>query len=75
MGWISVEDKLPERKLSGGTGTRVLIYHPDPGIHVRSAIFWHDRQVFDIGRRDSLIDGITHWQPLPEPPTNEEKGE
>lgn len=64
MSWISVEDRLPTE------GELVLVYKKDSISGL---------PVFDIGYLDndevliwSCYNGqsITHWQPLPDPPTS-----
>lgn len=54
--WISVKDRLPEKN------QLILIYAPDADqLKIRIGLF--DRE---INTYHNL--GITHWQPLPEPP-------
>lgn len=73
--WISVEDKLPELKVSFSHGftwesDRVLVCGPHYGITIASLyaddgkrrIWWWNK------RHGTEQDGITHWMPLPNPP-------
>ena len=56
MGWVSVEDRLPEKK-------------GDYIAYTKDGIVWS--YFFDDGWVDSLgydTDTVTHWMPLPEPP-------
>lgn len=61
MGWISVEDRLPEKDGS------YLVYL-SKGKAVCTAHFW-TKDLSWSGRR--LNPYITHWQPLPAPPKGE----
>ena len=69
--WISVNDRLPE------TYTRVLIF----GRYTRDCPKKVYEAVFHIkGKRFTSLAGIiskdvTHWQPLPSPPTNNQSPE
>lgn len=81
-GWISVKDRLPERKeylhesnVIRGSSEYVLVYI--------SATFPYKRMFVTIGRysydemyprwivRSSHDGDVTHWMPLPEPPEEE----
>lgn len=65
--WIRLMNRIPDQ------GQRVLVYSPD--LRVMSAqYFLHDPGVHDgdTGFCDENGDDIfpvTHWQPLPSPPT------
>lgn len=68
MTWISVKDKLPEPN----TDTRVLVYDLRDGVKTAEyrtrykKPYWYaglDPDEFEI-----ILDSVTHWQPLPEPP-------
>lgn len=67
MEWISVKDRLPEKK------GMYIIYAPTPTLRkplLRS--MWFDPELgWGTGREaliPSDIEAITHWMPLPEPP-------
>jgi hypothetical protein len=63
-GWISVKDRLPEAEL-----VEVLV--------LISGDNWHDYDVayHALGKwydkYDDFVEGVTHWQELPEPPKEE----
>lgn len=66
MEWISVKERLPEKK-----GMRVLIvcdYRTGPYIAIGE---WGNDE-WDIDRLDRVYglsaEQVTHWMPLPEPP-------
>ena len=61
MKWISVEDKLPK------DGEEVLIYIRNKQIVAEKCRVFGFVDAMD---REALrLDMITHWMPLPEPPT------
>ena len=63
MGWISVEERLPEVGVAGSK--RVLVYDHVCGQLVgwlRPEDWWAD------GFSGSPLVDVTHWQPLPGPP-------
>lgn len=85
VGWISVKDRLPERKeylhesnVIRGSSEYVLVYI--------SATFPYKRMFVTIGRysydemyprwivRSSHDGDVTHWMPLPEPPKEVTEG-
>ena len=59
-GWISVEERLPEKD------TRVLVFS-ECGVEVFE-YEGDDKWWADDGWVHTNTYGITHWQPLPEPP-------
>lgn len=62
--WISVEDSLPNRQVN------VLVASKHNFVCIASLTNNHKNNKFYDG--DSLaINSITHWMPLPEPPTKE----
>jgi hypothetical protein len=71
--WISVKDKLPEDRktvlvftegLTTLTGIRMASYDKTQPL----SMFWHG-VIMGHGR------GVTHWQPLPDPPAARSAGE
>ena len=83
--WISVKDKLPEKhdaylcaeysKMFNQYFVRILYFAEDlykwdrfafPDGKGKSGFYWSDSE-WGCG----LADGVTHWMPLPEPPTKE----
>jgi hypothetical protein len=62
--WISVEDRLPEPE------TDILI---SDGRLVRMSFLYEDYSGHCFANDDLLLDEITHWMPLPEPPDSEDK--
>lgn len=62
--WIRVKDRLPE------TWVEVLVFVPDVGCEVAwlcgSTGFWRW-----VWTGESIINDVTHWMPLPEPPGEE----
>jgi hypothetical protein len=67
--WISVEDRLPEKN------TEVLVYHGDWIGNLMDVYTylgndeWEDTSGYWGSPRN---EGITHWMPLPTPPTAKE---
>lgn len=60
--WISVKDRLPE------CGVEVITFRCESGFSIESRNelgFYFD---YDI------LDDVTHWMPLPEPPKGENDG-
>ena len=69
MEWISVEDRLPK------TGKTILVYatrfeHDKTRMAFRTVHGFYDAYECGCG---CLIDGVTHWQPLPPPPKEQDK--
>lgn len=66
--WISVEDRLPDELF-----TSVLIYCPDKDniycAYLNARNEWH---IFDQGSGLWVLERVTHWMPLPAPPTEKE---
>lgn len=63
--WISVEDRLPDELF-----TAVLIYCPKNQniycAYLNARNEWH---IFDYGAGQQVVESVTHWMPLPTPPT------
>jgi hypothetical protein len=67
--WISVEDRLPEVK-----GDPVLVYgttEVDQSYRAIGALWYEPPQLEAYSPAGRKLN-ITHWQPLPEPPTEDE---
>ena len=64
MWWIPVEERLPNPKQN------VLAYSPKSGIAEADYAdgFWMQY------RWSSVMDGVTHWMPLPQPPKDGTNG-
>lgn len=64
--WISVNDRLPEEE--GDVLVWIVDGKPDGIHHLESEYIanWEDGNFYDGDW--NVINGITHWQPLPEPP-------
>ena len=60
MSWISVKDELPPE------GEHILVY--DDGVGTG---FFLPRDLSAIASGDPAWSKLTHWQPLPEPPEND----
>lgn len=68
QGWISVKDRLPEKD------GKYLVARADGGKHSisvrkfrKEVPCWYTGY---CGHWERRTNGITHWQPLPEPPSN-----
>ena len=60
--WISVEDRLPESK------TSALVANDESGI-IRLWYRWRGRWMSGGDKLPEYVtEGVTHWQPLPDPP-------
>ncbi len=81
MKWISVEDRLPESDdavlicQAGAANEYSYPYTFEDSIEV--AFFSHPKWFLEdwdddrFGKDDFLLEGVTHWMPLPEPPNGE----
>lgn len=61
MKWISVKDRLPKIE------EIVLAYAPQ-WCSDESIVLTYDGEWYDYN--GVLVDSVTHWMPLPEPPSN-----
>lgn len=61
--WVSVEDRLPEQKHN------VLAYSPKSGVAEAD----YADGVWMQYRWSAVMDGVTHWMPLPAPPGKEDQ--
>ena len=59
MKWISVEDRMPNKE------TRLLYYQG--GIYVSFGYTLYNSTILHCN--GFPVDGITHWMPMPNPPT------
>ena len=63
--WIDVNERLPEKEMD------VLFVANDKTMYVGSLCIWETCDNFhynSTGRDPTTIEGVTHWQPLPEVP-------
>lgn len=69
--WISVDDRLPKHnKKIYSEGVEVLVW-PRPNSATGVSTAFYGRRINAISsfyKYGAVIDGITHWMPLPEPP-------
>lgn len=65
-GWISVENRLPECN-NAGESDFVLIFD-EYDDEVKVGFYWLKGNVFCSQNGDEDLEGVTHWQPLPEAP-------
>lgn len=69
--WINCKDRLPELL------DNVITYRPDPGLVTHATYIAGDFQTIGTclnrtpGEWVMLGGEITHWQPLPDPPTKD----
>ena len=71
MDWISVKERLPNQSM------HVLVYpvHTfDDKSDPRVEYSWFNGEVFTLDEGWNPLDGVTHWMPLPEPPSAVEEG-
>ena len=73
MNWISVDDGLPERD-HRDYSEDVLAYRHNQQREYRVVYYdykysgWYEELEVGAG----LVDGVTHWMPLPKPPIAEQ---
>jgi hypothetical protein len=62
--WIDVNERLPESTIEHG----ILIFIQNQGCkpYIRMGYYWNDKFLND---GMCLENEVTHWMPLPEPPT------
>ena len=68
-GWISVDERLPEYEAQAGGVGFVFVIVNSFSIGVTQAMYINEN--FEIASGITFQD-VTHWQPLPEAPTNQE---
>ena len=67
--WISVEDRLPDEHKNAEVIVSIL--DEDGDIFVESGIYFYDNKFHQRDQHygcDDIINHVTHWQPLPQPP-------
>jgi hypothetical protein len=64
MNWIKIEDRLPEEHQD------ILVYYNPHSFHFPDARYMTQSSFYD-NEFEMINDRheVTHWQPLPEPPT------
>lgn len=62
--WISVDEKLPENE-----EITVLVLISGDGWHDHDVAYCASGKWYD--KYDDIVEGVTHWQELPEPPKEE----
>ena len=65
--WISVEDRLPDDK----KGKEKVIFYGEDYVMMG---FFYEGKFRDCMYPHPIVINITHWQPLPQPPTQTKKG-
>ncbi len=65
MSWISVKDRLPEDE-----EITALVLISGDGWHDHDFAYYYSAKWYD--KYDDIVEGVTHWQELPEPPKDEE---
>ena len=70
MEWISVEDRLPEPSLLEQLDVHSdwILVHLIYGT-ITSSMFYHERRSWYFGTHTEPFEKVTHWMPLPKPPT------
>jgi hypothetical protein len=66
MKWIKISDKMPN------SGDCVLLYSKAGGVSEGAYIGL--KKHFEQWRWDCVLQNVTHWMPLPEPPEEKENG-
>ena len=69
--WVKVSEKLPE------DGTSALVYVPGAtDAYLRNRVAWidHDAAPPEWISDGDVVQSVTHWQPLPSPPEEENDG-
>ena len=71
MDWISIEERKPkEEKGRKGFSVNVLV---TDGIRVKIGFYIFKYSIFECGEYiNKDLDEVTHWMPLPEPPSKVE---
>jgi len=73
--WISVNDRLPKHnKKIYSKGVEVIVWPSILADHVEVSTAFYGKRVnaqSNFYLFGAVIEGITHWMPLPEPPEEE----
>ena len=68
--WIKCSDRLPEAAMADpDCSDNVLAYQIHVGHQMLQAFYSQDDQLWYDQAGDQLDGEVTHWQPLPAPPT------
>lgn len=69
--WISVEDMLPGFKNPYVVGKAVLVYCQKQALleNIGVGKYYHDSRGWIVDGRSPGVE-VTHWMPLPDPPTD-----
>lgn len=68
--WIGVEERLPERAVLAACFDPEMYCY---GEYIIGYVARTDDSEFVIAENDhEILDGVTHWMPLPEPPKEDE---
>lgn len=68
--WIKCSDRLPELAPDDNEcSDKVLVYEVDFGPRMLQAFYSRDDELWYDQNGDQLNGSVTHWQPLPSPPT------
>lgn len=71
MNWINVKDRLPDVKIGS-----FLVWPPTQFPKNSKCVvaeYYEDSGGFYDEAYENFISDVTHWMPLPEPPTKQEK--
>ena len=66
--WISVEDRLPE-EFQGTDGLRLHVFVFGEEANPQFGLAYYDREINQWFNEHEDFNGITHWMPLPDPPS------
>lgn len=69
--WISVKDRLPEITEGLSTSRAVIVWQPE--YKNEFCANWNNRHWQIFGAFGRIVEGITHWQPLPAPPEQQKE--
>lgn len=70
-GWISVDEKLPGwSEVPSDCSDEVIVYMMGGYERRQVGVYYHQREVWVVINRIYTQEYVTHWMPLPEPPTS-----